>query len=161
MIGIKRTALAIYGLEKLDQEWILNNIPYDKRMHVVDAIDYIHRLSMKENNANITNLLTDNGVMANILKSDASKFMQVDLTPVAIINDILESEPDEIIHIILNYRDWSWKSEYIRDYSFYAMQDVGAVSGLDTSITEHVLRSVINKFTALVINYNSGEMLYD
>jgi len=151
MIGVKRAALSIYGLDKSDREWILESLPVNDKEKVIDAIKYIDNLSIDTHGSTIAELvaeeieITESGESG---ESENALFMQVDLVPVSIVSDVLSTEPNEIKRIVINFRDWNWKKEYLENEG-KKLKGVGEVS-----VTDMAVSCIIDTFSNKVINHH-------
>ena len=149
MIGVKRAALSIYGLEKSDQEWILGSLPADDRDKVIDAIKYIETLRIDTHEGGLAELVADEIEIIESSELENARVMQVDLTPMSIIRGVLSAEPSEIKDVIINHRQWSWKNEYIEIEGYKAGKLIEGV------VSDVVVNCIIDTFLHRVLNHNS------
>jgi len=148
VIGVKRAALSIYGLDKSDREWILESLPVNDKEKVIDAIKYIDNLSIDAHSSTIAELVAEEIEIIESGESENALFMQVDLAPVSIVRDVLSTEPNEIKSIVINFRDWNWKNEYLENEG-QKLKGVGEVS-----VTDMAVSCIIDTFSNKVINHD-------
>jgi hypothetical protein len=115
MNGVRKAALYLHGLEEADRSWLLNALSEEERESLHITLAELEKMGVPKGDAWLPELAEAQLADAREIESDSkdSEIDEIDRADLSRITQVLESEPNEVVAMLLKRRIWSWRQAYV------------------------------------------------
>ncbi|MES9851134.1 MAG: hypothetical protein ABW170_04800 [Candidatus Thiodiazotropha sp. L084R] len=115
MNGLRKAALYLHSIGEEDRRWLLDALLDEDRERLQATLFELDEMGVPKGDPllpDIAEVYKCNG--EEIESSDpVTEIEKIDQVSQALISQVLEREPDNVIARVLNQRVWSWRQDYI------------------------------------------------